>query len=250
MRIFTSSICSFFAAGIVLLSAVTNLDAANRDDFVDLRQVEPIRGGNPVAGEEKSAVCLACHDERGLSPVPLYPNLRGMTFEYLYAQLRDFKDGQGPQQIMQPIVGPLSDQDLRDVAAYYAQAGKRPLGSSSPASAAPDSDRETLERGQLIYMGGDPEQGLPPCQGCHGADALGHPSLRENPSSAAVAYRLYPPLRGQQRDYLMTKLKEYHDGKLSRSTNDFIMTGIARSLDDPSIQALASWLASLSHEEQ
>jgi cytochrome c553 len=103
-----------------------------------------------------------------------------------------------------------------------------------------------MPRGEQLYLHGDAQRGIPACQGCHGADGRGHPLVTRSalsPARVPTFYRTYPALRGQQGNYLAAKLTEYQEGKLGDSTNDFIMTGVARNLDQESIQALAAWLS-------
>ena len=76
--------------------------------------------GNPDAGKAKSALCAACHGPAGISVNPLWPNLAGQQQVYLAKQIRQFRDGERAEITMQPFVQNLSDQDIEDLAAYYA----------------------------------------------------------------------------------------------------------------------------------
>lgn len=211
--------------------------------FIDLRQAGSVTGGDAARGKEKAGICIACHGDSGISLVPIYPNLRGQTVEYLYWALRDYKRESRSATPMAPFMAPLNDQDLRDLAAYYAQIGTVPVSAST--AAAPNAQTSALmPRGEQLYLHGDAQRGIPACQGCHGADGRGHPLVTGSASSPAPTfYRTYPALRGQQGNYLAAKLTEYQEAKLGDSTNDFIMTGVARNLDQESIQALAAWLS-------
>ena len=111
-------------AGATLFASAGAAFAA--PDYIDSRRIEPVRDGDVAAGTQKATVCLGCHGENGISPASIFPNLRGQTIEYLYWMLVDFKRGTRPMSTMTPLVAPLSDQDLRDLAAFYAQAGRRP----------------------------------------------------------------------------------------------------------------------------
>ena len=72
------------------------------------------------AGKAKSASCAACHGGAGISPTPIWPNLAGQKEQYLLQQLKAFKDGTRQNAQMAPMVANLSDQDMADLAAYYA----------------------------------------------------------------------------------------------------------------------------------
>lgn len=77
-------------------------------------------GGDPAAGEAKSEVCASCHGERGNSPDEQFPRLDGQHESYLYQSLKQYKSGARRNQVMAGMVADLSDQDMRDLAAFYA----------------------------------------------------------------------------------------------------------------------------------
>jgi cytochrome c553 len=217
-------VCSLgmiFAAGIALAAA----------RYTDLRRVEPIHG-DPAAGEKKAAVCFACHGSDGVPAAPIFPRLAGQRADYLYHRLLSFKHA-GPKDPyysaspMTPNVAPLSDADMRDLAVYFAS--QRPPATATAA---------TTGHGEALFLRGDPARGIPPCQGCHGADAGG-------PSMSTGRYALYPSLRGQSAPYLIARLMSFHNGLPHDTTNDFIMGGVAQTLDTDSIRDIAAWLSSL-----
>ena len=76
--------------------------------------------GNADAGKAKSAVCAACHGSDGISSLEIYPNLAGQKEAYLAGQLQNYRDGERKNPIMAPMAKPLSDDDIADLAAYYA----------------------------------------------------------------------------------------------------------------------------------
>ena len=76
--------------------------------------------GDAAAGKAKAAVCAACHGPAGVSVNPLWPSLAGQQPMYLARQIRLFRDGERVEPTMQPFVQNLSDQDVDDIAAYYA----------------------------------------------------------------------------------------------------------------------------------
>lgn len=81
----------------------------------------PALAGNVAAGQQKSQVCQACHgpDGNGVGD-PQYPNIAGQYADYLEKTLRDYRDGVRDNAIMAGFAGTLSDQDIRDLAAFYA----------------------------------------------------------------------------------------------------------------------------------
>lgn len=76
--------------------------------------------GNPAAGQNKSAVCHACHGATGISVEPIYPNLGGQHQDYLVKTLEGFRDGSRQNVIMNGFAVNLSDTDIEDIAAWYA----------------------------------------------------------------------------------------------------------------------------------
>jgi cytochrome c553 len=79
--------------------------------------------GDPAAGKTKSAACAACHGPDGNSVVPTYPKLAGQHAAYLEASIKAYKAGErtgGQTVVMKPMVQALSDQDIADLAAYFA----------------------------------------------------------------------------------------------------------------------------------
>lgn len=218
--------------------------------FLDLRSAAPVTG-DAAAGKDKAAVCSACHGENGIAIAPTFPNLAGQRIDYLYWQLREFKTG---TSAMTPLVADLSDQDMRNLAAYFArmptQAGAvqaqdgTAQGSAAMTPVEP-ADQTLLEHGQALYTHGVPEKGIPPCQGCHGADARGFPHADVPDRAGHRPFATYPALRGQQSIYLQTKLAEFQAGTLHDSSTDLVMSHVGSRLDPDTIQAVSTWLSSL-----
>lgn len=80
-----------------------------------------LAGGKAEAGKAKSAACAACHGVDGNSPVPSFPKLAGQHEDYMYHSLKDYKSGKRKNPIMAGQVANLSDQDMKDLAAYFAR---------------------------------------------------------------------------------------------------------------------------------
>jgi cytochrome c553 len=84
--------------------------------------------GDPAAGKLKSVTCQACHGVDGKAISPDYPNLGGQYESYLVKSLRDYRDGRRSNPLMSPMAANLTDQDIEDLAAWYAsQEGLRDL---------------------------------------------------------------------------------------------------------------------------
>lgn len=228
-----------FVAGIALAaSGHTDLHsiALAALGYTDLRRIEPIHG-DVAAGARKATVCHACHGV-GAPVAPTFPRLAGQRPDYLYHRLVSFKTA-GPrdpyysESPMRSQVTNLTDADMRDLSVYFAaQIPTAGDVAAAPAAAA------MVAKGEALFLGGDPARGVPPCQGCHGADARGTPI-------DTGQYAAYPALRGQYSMYLAARLTSFHKHLPHDTTNDFIMGGVAQTLDEESIQAIATWLSSL-----
>ncbi|MBC6941417.1 MAG: cytochrome c4 [Xanthomonadales bacterium] len=222
---------ALLAALPLLLPATVNAQAQSAAKpvapakWLDKRGHAPIHG-DAAAGKAKSEVCRACHGQDGNTPVPTFPNLGGQRADFLYWELVELKHGYRYQSPMTEQLTPLSDQDVRDLAVFFAS---QPLAHASDAAA----DPAAIALGGQIFRGGDPQRGVPPCQGCHGADGEG---IAQRPG--------WPVLQGQHPAYLAARLRAYRDGDPPNSSNDFIMNGVARGLDDAAIDGLAAWLVS------
>jgi cytochrome c553 len=221
---------------VLIIAACTWLFAgavpASGTSFDDVRGQAPVQG-DAARGATRAQVCAACHGAQGIAVAPTFPNLAGQSATYLYVQLRAFKDGARDNPIMKPLASTLSDRDMRDVAAHFASLpGKRGSGAA-----------EQPSRGYTLFHDGDPAKGIPPCQGCHGSDGRGpHP----DPTSTAPqpAWASFPVLAGQNPVYVTEQLKAFRDGTRIGTSNDRIMQGVARNLDEADIQALATYISS------
>jgi cytochrome c553 len=217
-----------------LLAAVAFAEGRSAGGYTDLRRIDSIHG-EAAAGEKRATVCLACHGANGVTAGPMFPRLAGQRPAYLYHRLVSFKHAgqKDPYYSRSPMtaqVATLTDNNMRDLAIYFSQ--QKPqisdTGTTGPAA----------DKGRALFLEGNPAGGIPSCQGCHGAEASG-PEIREG------RYAAYPSLRGQNAPYLVARLKSFRSGLPHNTTNDFIMAGVAQSLDDDSIQAVATWLSSL-----
>lgn len=209
--------------------------------FFDLRRITPVRG-DVEAGRSKSELCSACHGANGVSVATVFPNLAGQRPDYLYWELMEYHSGARPESPMSPPAASINETDMRDLAAYYASL---PPGlTPSPESENTPPDPATIERGHQVFMEGDPAKGIPPCQGCHGADGRGHPLATTPDRNGYTPWAVFPSLRGQNGDYLQARLTSFREAERRNSSTDHVMSGVGARLDDATIAALSAWLAS------
>lgn len=211
-----------FLLPLLFLVATTAVQAA---DHAAAPKADVAKGKQIASG-----VCVACHNADGNSMIPVNPKLAGQHADYLAKQLREFKSGVRANPIMMGMSAGLSEDDMRDVSAWFA---------SQTQTGSETKNRETLEQGQKLYRGGDQAKGLPACAGCHGPAGAGIPAQ-------------YPRLAGQHAEYLEAQLKLFRasgaDPKdTSGRANDpnKMMRMIAVKMTDPEIKAVADYIAGL-----
>jgi cytochrome c553 len=182
-------------------------------------------GGDPASGEEKSALCASCHGAAGNSTIALWPKLAGQHEPYLGRHLKLIKDGARPVPEMLGITADLSDQDISDLAAYYA------AQHSSPGAAEP----ELVGVGERLYRAGNPDTGVPACMACHG------PAGKGNPLAG------YPALAAQHAAYVGRMLSRYRSGEMWGEDDELsrVMAEVAGELSDVEIRAVASYVQGL-----
>jgi cytochrome c553 len=206
----------------------------------------PAVAGDPQRGQEKAAVCAACHGLDGNSADAINPKLAGQHELYTYRQLKLFKSGARENAIMLGFASMLTHQDMRDIGAWYASQRVLP-GVANDAKVRDGEDLTWAELGRRLYQGGDTERQIPACMACHGPTGTG------NPGSA------YPALAGQHADYTRLKLTEFRDGMVWGNRTDghpitenanLVMAGVAKYLSDEDIEALSTYIEGLHRAER
>lgn len=212
-----ASISSIVLAG--MLACASTLAAEATPAFFD---------GKAEAGATKAAVCGACHGVGGNSQNPEWPNLAGQSPAYIAEQVHLFKNQVRVNPVMQPMVASLTNEDINDLAVYFA--GQTPSGL--------EADPSYWKAGEKLYRKGDPVRQIPACAACHG------PLGRGNLAAA------YPALRAQHSVYTVKQLNDYAKdtrypgaaaGKAG-TPNSAIMATIAKRLTAEDIRDVASYL--------
>ncbi len=183
--------------------------------------------GDAEAGKAKSAPCAACHGADGNSVNPTWPKLAGQGAPYIVAQLQMFKDGTRANALMAPQAAALNEQDMLDLAAYYA------AQTGTPGAA----DPELVEMGEAIYRGGIIDKDVTACTACH------------LPNGAGNLPAKFPKLSGQHAAYTESRLVAYRaiDPTLEKDINPAIsiMVSVTERLTDTEIKALAQYIQGL-----
>ena len=196
--------------------------AATIDKSADT--IKPRNGkGDPVAGKVKSQVCQGCHGVDGNSTDEQIPKLAGQYDTYIIKQLRNYQAGIRSHEIMNAMAATLSERDMDDIAAYFANQPTMKGNGSAP-----------NEIGKNIFLKGNISQMVMACVHCHGAGGKG--LFPDTP--------MFPVIGGQNKAYLLKQLKDFKNDDRDNSPNE-IMNRIVRSLSNEELEALAEYVSVL-----
>jgi len=176
--------------------------------------------GDIDAGKAKAATCAACHGADGNAAVPMYPSLAGQSEAYLAKQLTNFKSGERADAVMAGRVAGLSDEDVKNVSAYFASQTLKPAAA------------KTNEEGRKLYVSGDAKRGITACIACHSINGKG------------MDHAAFPAIAGQNATYLQSQLEKFRTS-VRENDNNSIMRNIAVKLSDNDIKALAGYMSAL-----
>lgn len=177
--------------------------------------VAPLKAADIAAGKAKAELCIGCHGENGISQMEKIPSLAGQLDQVIQWQLVYFRAGARKNEQMQPLVEQLSNEDIRNLGAYYA--------SLPPPKPAPDDDPDLSKKGAQAAAGRR-------CASCH---------LDTYAGTKAAAR-----LAGQREDYLLKALHDYKSGA-RKGGGPAAMAEVAFPLHEEEIAALAHYLAHL-----
>jgi len=178
--------------------------------------------GNAAEGQAKTAVCAACHSTDGNSVVGNFPKLAGQGEKYLLKQLNDIKSGARVVPEMTGMLTNLSDQDLADIAAYFASK-KMQLGQAA---------EDQIELGQKIWRAGVADKGVAACTACHG------------PNGAGIDSAAYPKLGGQHAQYVEISLQKFAKGDRANDPGS-MMRDIAAKMSEAEMKAVSQYVQGL-----
>ena len=174
-----------------------------------------IHAADLAAGKEKAELCSACHGDNGISQTANIPSLAAQPDAFIQWQLVYFRSGTRKNEQMQPIVEQLSNDDIRNLAAWFASLPPSPKKS--------DDDPDLSAKGAQAAVGRR-------CASCHGDSYAGTKGVAR--------------LAGQREDYLLKALHDYKSG-LRSGGGMAAMADVAFPLSEEEIEALAHYLAHL-----
>lgn len=181
----------------------------------------PALKGDPAKGKALATEsCGGCHGMDGNSEVPTFPKLAGQHAKYLVKEMQDYKGGHRLSDIMAPAMAPLSEQDMLDVAEYYARQKPIPAEVTKP---------ELVALGKKIYLEGNTGSGVPSCDGCHEEDGAGSGK--------------FPRVAGQHVDFTIEELQRYASGKRVYASK--VMRTVAERLTPQEAEAVAQYMAGM-----
>jgi cytochrome c553 len=186
-----------------------------------------VKGDLAKAQPIVTQVCVACHAVDGNSAIPANPNLAGQHPEYTYKQLRNFKSQGGkPAErsngVMAGMVANLSDDDMKNLAVYFA--AQKPKSQAA-------RDAALAKQGESIYRGGIQAKGVAACASCHAPNGTGMPAQ-------------FPRVAGQHAEYTAAQLTAF---RADQRANDpaQMMRMIAAKMSDQEIKAVSEYIAGL-----
>jgi len=198
--------------------------------------------GNISSGKEKAAACVSCHGDNGNSLVSSFPKLAQQHSSYLIKQLQAFKNSTRKNPMMSSIAMGLTDEDMVDIAAYYAEqevsVNQLPVLDDEDEDQKPaatggekktddkDKIQTIIAQGSDLYRNGDLTREVSACIACHGPFGEGN-----KPAG-------YPLLKSQHADYLIKTLTDFKTDERSNNPEN-IMHMTAKKMTDEEIKAVS-----------
>lgn len=164
--------------------------------------------------------CVSCHGQAGNSSIVQNPTIAAQHEAYLHKQMVDFKSGLRNNAIMTPITKAMTDEDMKNVAAYLTAQSPKPNAAKN---------KEMIELGKKIYRAGISEKNVPACAACHSPTGAGIPAQ-------------FARLAAQHQEYTSSQLMNFRSGARKNSPQ---MTTIAKRMSDEEIQAVSDYVAGL-----
>jgi len=178
---------------------------------------------NAIRGQDLTSTCLACHGKDGNSIAGSFPNIAGQGQGYLFKQMTEIQNGTRSAPLMTGILDNMSEQDLKDLAAYYSQ--------QSASGGGAKADLASL--GEEIYRAGIARKQITACTACHSPTGKGN-----DPAG-------FPALHGQWPEYTAAQLKAFRSGARVNDGDSKMMRLTAMDMSDTEIEAVSSYIRGL-----
>ncbi|WP_237261177.1 c-type cytochrome [Thiomicrorhabdus immobilis] len=205
--------------------------ASSWSNFALENQIKAMPRGEATNGQKihEQMMCNACHGEKGESPSRNYASLNGQTAEYTTKMMLDYRDGRRWENykqanIMVKLAKAMDDQQIADVAAFYA---------SNPATTWDIETKPVAADIDRLVRKGDVSRMIVPCASCHGAHGEGK--------------GITPAIAGQVPEYFVRTMKAYQGKHRHNDVNEG-MAQFTHDLTDDEIQALAYYYATLNKQ--
>lgn len=182
-----------------------------------------LAAGNAEKGKTLIEPCAVCHGADGISPAGTFPSIAGQGSKYLLKQLWDIKNGDRAAPLMAGVLNDFSDQQMEDIAAYFASQ-ERQQGASDPS---------LVTLGESVYRAGIQRKGVAACTSCH------------LPSGEGNNQASFPSLAGQWPEYTEAQLKAFRQGLRMNDGDGGMMRKTAMDLSDDEIAAVANYIYGL-----
>ena len=243
---------------VAFLQVFPELDSAGYQRLLGVREEEP---GDRAAGEVPvpmqpverlvASACAMCHGMHGLSRAgDRVPVLAGQNQPYLAASLLAYQAGERHSGIMEPIAARLSEQQIEQLAGYFAD--QAPSIAAAAASQSELARTDQLQRppsdawllGRKLVHEGDQAEKIPSCIDCHGSTNLAgeEPVADENLRQQHAGY---PQLAGQSAWYISNQLRLFNKRHRGGTENFPLMHPVADNLDKSQREAVARYYQSL-----
>jgi cytochrome c553 len=206
---------------LVAMIAVSSIAYSAEDNKA--AKADPAKGETIYTNGDASRnipACISCHGAAGNSTIVQNPNLAEQHEAYIVKQLNDFKGAQRNNPIMSPIAKALTDEEMRNIAAYLNAQSLKPGAAKN---------KDTVEAGKKIFRAGIVEKKVPACAGCHSPNGAGIPAQ-------------FARIGSQHQEYMATQLTNFRSGARKNSPQ---MEAIAKRLSDDEIQAVSDYIAGL-----
>ncbi len=192
--------------------------------------------GNVAAGKSKAATCAGCHGEDGNSMAPIFPRLAGQNESFLVRELTDFKGHLRSDPSMEAFASALSEQDIQDLSAYFANQKAIVVKASDDEYVDEDEEipvtRELIAQGEILFLAGNEKTDVPACTGCHGPSGSGNPSAG------------FPKLKGQFIPYLVKSLNDFREDNRTNDEGGMMRT-ITKKMSKAEINSVSAYISRL-----